>query len=388
VLAIILATSHLNCADEPSRDDSLYDGKTLKQWIKELDDPDKKTRLWAIMTLAEIGPDAHQAVVPLMERFKDKEERLQYKASEAVAKIRTRAIPSLIKGLGNDDARVRRWSAHALSEMRDAGKEAIPALIETLQDQDSAVRAMAVAALGAMGPSAKAAIPAATKLIRDNRVVRRSAAVALWYIDHQADTTLAPLIEAIHDEDIDLADRLECIQVLASMGPKGERAAGSLLEFGLEDRRQEIRIASAKALVQIGPKAVRSLTRALTRPESRKTAIQILGDIGPGAQEAITPLVRLILDKKTGNDDRRAAGDALVRIGKEAVEGMLRLLRDDDPDLRELAAVLLGRMGEWGKAAVTPLTRALNDDEASVRQAAAEALKRIDPDAAAKAGIR
>jgi HEAT repeat protein len=356
VIGIMLAATGLSSAD-----DSVYEGKTLKQWVGELEARDAKARLWAIMTIAEIGPDAHQAVPPLIECFKDKRERLRYKASEAVGKIGPKAIPLLVKSLESDNVHVRRWSAYALGEMHAGAKEAIPALLEAVKDQDSKVRAAAVAALGAMGPAAKTAIPAGTRLLRDeDSAVRRSAAVALWYIDRRVDGTLNNLIEGIRDDDHDPVDRIECIQIIGTMAPKSKRAVGSLVQV-LADRRPEIRVASAKALLQLGPEAV---------------------------SRAITYLVRMIIDKKTGNDDRRAAGDALVEIGADAVEGMLRLLRDDDPDVRELGAVLLGRMATRAKAAITPLTRALNDDEDSVRQAAGEALKKIDPDAAAKAGIK
>lgn len=62
---------------------------------------------------------------------------------------------------------------------------------------------------------------------------------------------------------------------------------------------------------------------------------------------------------------RRPYAVALGRMGEEAVEPLIELLRDPDPALREVAAVALGEIGS--RTAVEPLIGGLTDPEGSVR---------------------
>ena len=63
-------------------------------------------------------------------------------------------------------------------------------------------------------------------------------------------------------------------------------------------------------------------------------------------------------------------------------------LKDSQPPVRRWCAESLGVFRADAKAAFDDLVRALKDEDATVRKAAAEALKKIDPEAAAKAGIK
>jgi hypothetical protein len=70
-----------------------------------------------------------------------------------------------------------------------------------------------------------------------------------------------------------------------------------------------------------------------------------------------------------------------------AVPVLITLLKDDDPQVHDVAAFCLSIMGPEARKAVPALVEALKDDDANVRAAAAEALKAIDPQAAAEAGV-
>jgi HEAT repeat protein len=58
-----------------------------------------------------------------------------------------------------------------------------------------------------------------------------------------------------------------------------------------------------------------------------------------------------------------------------------------DERVAAAAARSLGQIGPAAKAAVSALIDALKDEDKDVRTAAAEALKKIDPEAARKAGV-
>jgi hypothetical protein len=73
----------------------------------------------------------------------------------------------------------------------------------------------------------------------------------------------------------------------------------------------------------------------------------------------------------------------LSQYGAEAVESLVALLKDDDPDARYGAAQALGSIGD--PRAVGPLVKALNDPEPAVRYWASDALGRLRAEAAAEA---
>jgi HEAT repeat protein len=70
------------------------------------------------------------------------------------------------------------------------------------------------------------------------------------------------------------------------------------------------------------------------------------------------------------------------------VPALASALKDPDTYVRRDAARALGQFAESGAEAVPALLDALRDKEPSVRKAAATAFKKIDPAAAARAGIR
>lgn len=113
-------------------------------------------------------------------------------------------------------------------------------------------------------------------------------------------------------------------------------------------------------------------------PNTKYSAIQAIGEIGPQAKEAIPVLVKTI--RETRNRDKRilyACNKALLGMGKEVVPHMISLLKDDDWEMRRGSAWVLGKVGPDAKDAVPGLTEALNDPNAAVRMKAAEALEKI-----------
>ena len=72
----------------------------------------------------------------------------------------------------------------------------------------------------------------------------------------------------------------------------------------------------------------------------------------------------------------------------EVVPALTAALQDDDAFVRRDAALALGEIGASAKPAVPGLLGGLRDRNAHVRLEAAKALKRIDPQAAAQAGVQ
>lgn len=96
-----------------------------------------------------------------------------------------------------------------------------------------------------------------------------------------------------------------------------------------------------------------------------------------GDKQAIKPLAKALKDED--QDVRKAAKESLIQI-------LIKTLDDEDPRARATAAKALGQIGD--KRAVKPLAKALKDEEQGVRSAAKEGLtkiqKKLGPDVWAK----
>jgi hypothetical protein len=73
---------------------------------------------------------------------------------------------------------------------------------------------------------------------------------------------------------------------------------------------------------------------------------------------------------------------------KPAVPTLARLLDDQHADVRVSIVQTLGSMGNAAQDAIPALVNCLRHKDADTRLAAAEALKQIDPEAAARAGVK
>jgi HEAT repeat protein len=110
----------------------------------------------------------------------------------------------------------------------------------------------------------------------------------------------------------------------------------------------------------------------------------------PGIPELQRQLMKALDDPQA--DVRLAAARAIWNSEPKsiasALPAVIAMLQHKEPVARQRAADLLGDLGSAGRPAVPALLDALRDENLNVRRAVATALVRIDPAAAAKAGIR
>jgi HEAT repeat protein len=123
-----------------------YEGKSVAQLQRMLDDSDPAVQVQGAFGLAQHGSDAKDAV------------------------------PTLVKALTSKETLVRQNVALALGKIGPDAKEAVPALVDALNDPEWSVRRQAAMALGEIGPEARAALPALENQARDaNELVRKAA---------------------------------------------------------------------------------------------------------------------------------------------------------------------------------------------------------------------
>jgi HEAT repeat protein len=123
--------------------------------------------------------------------------------------------------------------------------------------------------------------------------------------------------------------------------------------------------------------------------ESSAYVAYALGRIGPAAEKALP----LLLPGITNKDETfriyhlRAIGEIHAQP-KLAVPPIMTCLTNLSTPTRIIAIRALGEYGGDANAAVPQLLEALKDPNYSIRNSATNALKKIDPEAAAKAGIK
>jgi HEAT repeat protein len=140
-------------------------------------------------------------------------------------------------------------------------------------------------------------------------------------------------------------------------------------------------------LVQIFEKDTSGVTIKSDWASSSTAAVFALGFIGPAAESAVPSLVRHTAD--TNAMVRAYACMALGKIHAQpelAVPALVKCL--DDPASENQAMFALGQFGMDAKAAFPKLLRMRDTNQPGVRTPATSALIAIDPEAAAKAGIK
>jgi HEAT repeat protein len=179
--------------------------------------------------------------------------------------------------------------------------------------------------------------------------------------------------------------------VLTPVGAQTKTAIPVFAE-ALKDGAAPVRAGAAAALYWIAAEAgamVPALTAALEDRDRRvrQFSAMALGRIGPDARSAVSSLIQVLVDEE--GRVRAAATSALGQIGPYAAAGLVEALQKDKAArIRAAAAAALPMIADRGPNAVPALIEALKDTDGGVRKAVASALKKIDPQAAKKAGIK
>ncbi|MEO0010055.1 MAG: HEAT repeat domain-containing protein [candidate division WOR-3 bacterium] len=197
------------------------------------------------------------------------------------------------------------------------------------------------------------------------------------------------ILELSHPEP---AVRRAAARELARLDP--ETAAGAIV-FLLKDPEPEIRREVAGILSRLGRTAEEPVARYLSTWEGplELWVIELVGELK--LAEGVDFLLRHLNEPDPMT--RRAIAVALGRIGAayadapgitstRALEGLLELLRDLNPEVQVAAAEALAGLGR--QEAVNPLLDELQDENPQVRRAAAVALGRIGVPVAAAELVR
>ncbi len=176
------------------------------------------------------------------------------------------------------------------------------------------------------------------------------------------------------------------LQLLKGRGKTVEELVEICLspEYSEKDKRIAV-----QALIKRSSQAVHPMMNALDNKSSdnRRIAIEVLGEIGEGALDAVPKLVKALVDGNSGV--RWAAGVALnERIDPQwpqnkniidVIPDIEKALLEADIHIRRAAVDTLRKIGPSAMSALPSLVKSLVDISSDVRNAADNALKKIDP---------
>ena len=153
---------------------------------------------------------------------------------------------------------------------------------------------------------------------------------------------------------------------------------------------------AAKAFRALGAQASNAVPELLKRLKrsrdrnSRELIAYALGGIGPPASNAVPFLLHTITNRGDSGVPYysfRALGE-IHSYPDQVVPVIIKCMKDSDVNIRRKSIRNLMDFGAEARAAVPALVESLSDEDEYARKYAADALKAIDPDAAAKAGVK
>jgi len=330
------------------------------------------------------------------------------KATRELIELGRPATRALIRELRTGHEHFTERALRILGKIGD--KQAVEPLIEKLErwtsDSDKAsLCAAAAQALGEIGDSR--AVEPLLRVIASKceyRLASYWACIALGEIgDRKATKTLVEIIKSRS------GDTQPAAEALGNLGDKSAIPHLRMLYDDCEDDagKKLVRLRAAYALVKLADdrEAFEHMVKSTgdIYVSARKLAVKLLGDLKD--KKAVEPLIKVM----TGNNDSmsRIAVRALVNTGEPAMEPLLKILKDLNPNrhraaaLRALgeigdrkaikhfiafliseapeicweAAIALGKMRE--KSAVEPLLKVLKSDYRQARYGAMRALGEI-----------
>jgi HEAT repeat protein len=338
--------------------------------IKLLGDPDVDIRRDCIAVLR--ASSEHRAIPAITGLLRDPDADVRLYAAGALAWLGAPAeeiVPVVAAELRQDDAQRLRLATSIIADLGPEAAAAVPALVKLISRDDAELTIRLARALSAIGPAAKDAIPSLKKRLAEDKhrghEIGLDIAIALWRIarDHDAPRILR--------EQMANSARPDRVAEVLSRIDSGEETIKALAEL-LKSEKPEVAIAAAGVLGSKVNEAVPLLGRMLahTEPNVRARAVVALVRLGPEAKGAIEPL------RASTKDDNPEIGFwstvALCRLDPtpEAIAAVAGYLDHRDPQLRLLAAGVLGQLGAKAASAAPRLAVARTDEDGPVRLAA------------------
>ena len=188
--------------------------------------------------------------------------------------------------------------------------------------------------------------------------------------------------------------RAEAAKALANIGLLSPAVLPELLRLLQKDPNADVRTEAGRALGKIGEgaaaagRAIAAVLRDTSGGDAlRVAAVWALVRVAPSAPGTAVAL-RAAANDRSGHVGVCAA-EALWKVSHESSGAVLALAaRLDDPAVRHAAVHALYRIGPEAKGALPALLAAAKTKDRLFQQSVVMALRKIDPEATAKAGLK
>lgn len=370
--------------------------------VARITDPDAVVRREAVKAIRRLRLPVDQALplfLNVLESTNSAAEVLP--ALHSLAEVGKAGVPRLIEGMKHPEARY--WICRILAEIGPDAAEAVPALTEALSDERPETRREAVLALGHIGAASGPAAAKIASLTKDTDAGTRAAVIWTLVMSGApaADIVAAAkpltsdsdeLVRLVaawavtkHQPD-DTAGRTAAVELfLTALQGENPRlravAARSLVDLRTGDLRVAEALVDAmgdeavagvvhQALAEMKADAVPRLIKALERPKLRGYAVATLGRLGPAAADSIKNLLPL-----TNDSDRRIRIVTLQSLAmiapqnSEVQAALTAALTDKSSDVRLAAVEALGVSGSAGTTARAAIEKLSDDPDPTVRDA-------------------
>lgn len=349
-------------------------------YISSLQSTNSTHRQLALIYLRQMGPAAKAAGPQVQATLKDSDDLVRREAEKTLREVDPGLLQSSLLGMN----------------------EQIPAvlakLIQAIQSGEFQDRFRAVETILVFGPDAKPAVPGLIEFLTGPAPqrpgpfaafgmmnARRSAAEALAEIGPEARAAVPALIGLLK-EHRDYYRASYC-KALGRIGPDAKEAV-PVLEEALQDDNRGIRLAAAVALTRITPQQASNAVAVLKSLQKDPELATVWVTDGSGVAKQTS---QKDFQNPASRFFRLSASVPLWRLGLEAEPPVTAIIEELNRPYRSEGisfVELLGDIGPEAKAALPTLTKFLNPDRfVRLRRAVAIAIRKIDPNEAAKLGL-
>lgn len=314
-------------------------------------------RSTAAQVLGEIGYGSQQAVDALASAISDAHGGVTVRAANSLGQLGPLAVPVLVSLIQADE--YRHLAVTVLGEMGPDGKAGVPSLLPLLESEDEELRREAFIALATIGPDAKSAVPELMKMLRESKdeLSRAGAAYVLGNVGEQSCVpALKSILTESNESDPDQRTLRAAAWALVILQPESAENAGLALPHLISALHSE---------------------RSLARREGL-AAISRLDKHNQAAAPAILELARNDRDPGVRSEAFHTLG-LLQMISNDALPVAVAALESDDPEIRNSATFVLGRMGTRAKVVAARLKSGTREGTELDRILAAWALARVAP---------
>lgn len=258
----------------------------------------KETFGMAVALLGEYGAAAKDAVPELVAELQKGVDAADWTGvrnlSDTLAKLgpdgKQAGTPVLLKAFAKLDAKTMDETGGILSGWGpDVQKQMVPVIVPAIKSDDAGVQGQALRFVAAIGAEAKDAAPFVTELL--------TGAVAKTNLNLVGQTA----------------------SILSTFGPDAGAAAGAALLDALKAENEQTVPAYGQALLKAAPSKKKDAVPILIgHLKSQKAAVvqkacELLGEIGPDAESAVTAL-KAVAETHADANAKKLAGDAIAKI--------------------------------------------------------------------------